>query len=239
MTQLHRVAILQSNYIPWKGYFDLIDSVDDFVIYDEVQYTRRDWRNRNKIKLPGGPTWLTIPVQVRHQFEQKISATKVSSSHWAREHWLSISHAYARAKYFELYRDVFKELYDQAQSLEYLSQINCLFIEAICRILKIDTKLHQSSGFVFLEGRTERLVGICHDLKASTYVSGPAAKDYLDEQVFSGMGMSVEWFKYGPYASYEQLYPPFEAAVSVLDLLFATGEQARTYIKPLVTDSAV
>lgn len=238
MSGTTKVAILQSNYIPWKGYFDLIDSVDDFVIYDEVQYTRRDWRNRNKIKLSGGPSWLTIPVQVRQKFDQKISATKVSSAHWAREHWLSISHAYARAQYFDQYRDLFKGLYDQAQSLEYLSQINCLFIEAICKILDINTKLHQSSDFVFLEGRTERLAGICRDLHAHTYISGPAAKDYLDEQVFAGMGMAVEWFKYGPYPQYEQLYPPFEPAVSILDLLFATGDQSRAFIKPIVIDSA-
>lgn len=239
MPESLRVAIIQSNYIPWKGFFDLIDSVDDFVIFDEVQYTRRDWRNRNKIKLPGGPIWLTIPVQVRQKFEQKISATKVSSPRWAREHWLSISHAYARARYFDLYRDTIKELYDQCQSLEYLSQINCLFIEAVCKLLSIKTRLHQSSDFVSQEGRTERLAGICRQLGATAYISGPAAQDYLDEQVFSEMGIAVEWFKYGPYATYEQLYPPYDAAVSVLDLLFNTGEQARTLIKPMLSDSAV
>ncbi len=228
-----KVAILQSNYIPWKGYFDLIDSVDDFVFYDEVQYTRRDWRNRNKIKLSTGPTWLTIPVQVKGGFEQKISVTRVSTSRWAQEHWLSISHAYARAKFFDMYRDLFKDLYKRAEEMEYLSQINCMFIEAICSQLAINTRLHQSSEFVFLEGKSERLAGICRDLKADAYVSGPAARDYLKEQVFVEMGMSVEWFKYGPYQEYPQLYPPFEAAVSILDLLFATGADARQFIKAI------
>src|SRR5687767_5361993 len=95
-----RIAISQSNYIPWKGYFDLINFMDEFILYDDVQFTRRDWRNRNKIKTPNGELWLTIPVQVTGKYHQSIRETQVSDSTWARTHWRTLEHAYARAPWF-------------------------------------------------------------------------------------------------------------------------------------------
>src|SRR5262245_47310638 len=106
-----RVAIVQSNYIPWKGYFDLINSVDEFVLFDDVQYTRRDWRNRNKIKTPQGLLWLTIPVEVKGKFQQKIHDTRVSDLRWQTKHWQSIAQAYGKARYFAEYRECFENLY--------------------------------------------------------------------------------------------------------------------------------
>ena len=108
---MKKVAILQSNYIPWKGYFDIINMVDEFILYDDMQYTRRDWRNRNQIKTVDGVKWLTIPVESKGKFFQKINETKVSSSKWAQEHWKAICLNYAKAPYFKTYEPLFADIY--------------------------------------------------------------------------------------------------------------------------------
>src|SRR5687768_17987150 len=95
-----RIAIVQSNYIPWKGYFDLINSVDEFILFDSAQYTRRDWRNRNLVKTSAGPTWLTIPVATKGKFDQRICDTVVSERNWPQQHWKTIAHWYAKATHF-------------------------------------------------------------------------------------------------------------------------------------------
>src|SRR5690348_13129609 len=105
------LAIVQSNYIPWKGYFDLINSVDEFMLFDDMQFTRRDWRNRNRIKSAAGPLWLTIPVQVKGRYCQRIDETKAADLDWARRHWETIQHNYRRAAYFADYAPIFEELY--------------------------------------------------------------------------------------------------------------------------------
>lgn len=223
------VAIVQSNYIPWKGYFDLIGSCEHFVIYDESQYTKRDWRNRNLIKTPKGLRWLSVPVSVKSKFHQRIAEAVVADKKWAREHWLTLVHSYRRAPGFRVFKDKFHDLYSKAEGLEYLSDINTLFIREICSILDISTKIYQSSEFELESGKNERLVGICKAVGADKYVSGPAAKCYLDTDNFASEGVVVEWFKYGPYKEYEQLYSPFEHRVSVLDFLFSLGEESTEF----------
>ena len=178
---MKKVAILQSNYIPWKGYFDLINMVDEFIFYDEVQYTKNDWRNRNKIKTPQGIQWLTIPVR-QESLDQKIKDTKISDKKWNIKHWRTISQNYSKAKYFKDYKDIFEELYLTCDE-EYLSQINYKFITTINEILEIKTKLRWSSEFELVDGQTEKLLGICKDCNADIYLSGPAAKDYFNEEV--------------------------------------------------------
>ncbi|MBN8662189.1 MAG: WbqC family protein [Candidatus Obscuribacter phosphatis] len=227
---MKKVAILQSNYIPWKGYFDLIADVDDFVIYDEVQYTRRDWRNRNKIKTKNGTKWLTVPVQSKGLFSEKISEMKVAEPNWSQEHFKTIRHEYAKATCFDEYAAFVERLYTEAAGLDFLSQINALFIERICSKLEIETRIRQSCQFTLQTGKSERLLGICKDLHADVYVSGPAAKSYLDEDLFARQNIKVEWYSYGQYPEYSQLHPPFEHAVSILDLLFNTGKNARSYM---------
>lgn len=133
------VAILQSNYIPWKGYFDLINSVDEFVLYDEVQYTRRDWRNRNKIKTPDGVQWLTIPVEVKGKYFQKINETLIGDKDWAQNHWTRIRCAYGKAPFFKQYQDIFEELYSQWHA-DLLSRVNESFIRQLCKLFGIETK---------------------------------------------------------------------------------------------------
>ena len=227
-----KIAILQSNYIPWKGYFDLINSVDEFVIYDDMQYTVDDWRNRNRIKTKQGVQWLTIPVSKKGHLGKKISEIKVADKRWARKHWNTLVNAYARAKCFRDYAGLFEEIYlEKAGELEYLSKINYLFLTEINKILGITTRMRWSSEFDLGDGKSERLVRICEATGANTYLSGPAARDYLDESVFMQSGVAVEWMSYSGYAEYEQIHGDFEHGVTVLDLIFNVGSHARRYMK--------
>lgn len=225
-----RVAIVQSNYIPWKGYFDLINSVDEFILFDDVQYTMRDWRNRNKIKTAPGAIWLSIPMEVKGRFFQKIREARVRDQHWQATHWKSITQAYSKARYFAQYRECFEELY-RGPSAQYLSEINYLFLSTLCSLLGIRTPLTWSSDYEIVQGKTERLVALCQQAGATEYVSGPAAKNYLDETLFAEAGIGVRWMDYSDYPEYSQLFPPFEHAVSVIDLLFNEGPNAWRYMK--------
>lgn len=227
---MKRIAILQSNYIPWKGYFDLINCVDEFVIYDDMQYTRRDWRNRNKIKTPQGVKWLSIPVQVKGKYYQKISDTVVSDKSWAATHWQTIKQYYSKSEFFADYRDPIEECY-LGSCDENLSLINARFIKAISSILDIQTRITWSSDYELIEGRTERLLGICQQAGAGIYVSGPAAKDYFNKSLAEKMAIQVEWMDYSGYPEYRQLYPPFEHGVSILDLIFNEGPRAMSLMK--------
>ncbi|MDR5779080.1 WbqC family protein [Caballeronia sp. LZ065] len=230
MTAMKKVAILQSNYIPWKGYFDMIAAVDEFVIYDEVQFTKNDWRNRNRIKTRNGGEWITIPVQ-QERLDQKISETRVLNGRWAVKHWKAIANNYARAPYFAQYADVLEALYRQAGQLEWLSEINLLFIRTICNLLGVTTNITSSRDYDLSGDRVARLVSVCCQADAQVYLSGPAAKNYLDEALFAAAGVGVEWMSYDGYPEYPQLHAPFEHGVTVLDLLLNTGPHYKTYMK--------
>lgn len=206
-----KIAILQSNYIPWKGYFDLINMVDEFILYDDVQYTKNDWRNRNRIKTNQGPQWLTIPVR-QEKLSQTIRNTKVSNPAWGKKHWSSICQNYSKSRYFKEYKDLFEELYLDLKE-DSLSLINYRFITTINSILGINTKILLSGDFTLLDGKTERLVGICKDCKVTEYISGPAAKGYLDESLFKEENIKVSWMDYTNYPEYSQLNLPFDHSV--------------------------
>ncbi len=223
------VAIVQSNYIPWRGYFDLINSVDEFILYDDVQYTRRDWRNRNTIKSAAGAIWLSIPVETKGKYSQKIRDTVVADSKWARDHWRSIVHNYSKAPYFPEYRELFEELYLRPET-KLLSLINFRFITAICRILGITTTIGWSTDYHLAGNKTERLVDLCKQAGATSYLSGPTAKAYLEEDLFSKEGMEVSYIDYSGYGEYRQLYPPFELHVSIIDLIFNEGPDAAKFM---------
>ncbi len=227
---MKRIAISQSNYIPWKGYFDSINSVDEFVLYDDMQYTRRDWRNRNKIKTKDGTQWLTIPVEVKGKFFQKINETKISDPKWGQDHWNTILHNYKKAPYFEEYRKIVEAIYLNNNE-EYLSKINYLFIKTICDILGIKTALLWSSEFELLDERNERLIDICKKRKATDYYSGPAAKFYMDEALFAKDNITVHYFDYSGYPEYNQLHGQFDHAVSILDLIFNEGPDSFKFMK--------
>lgn len=224
------IAIVQSNYIPWKGYFDLVNMADEFILFDDMQYTRRDWRNRNRIKTPNGPAWLTIPVNVKGKYYQKICETRISDPGWPAKHWKSIRHHYSKALFFKEYEKIFKTLYlDCEETL--LSRVNYRFLSEICRILGITTKLSWTMDYGVVEGKTERLVDLCQKAGATHYISGPAAKEYMDPLLFEEAGISLEYMDYTGYEPYRQLYPPFEHGVSVIDLILNEGPDAAKYMK--------
>jgi len=231
MERTKKVAILQSNYIPWKGYFDLINMVDEFILYDDMQYTRRDWRNRNIIKTASGPLWLTIPVDVKGKYFQKIKEAKISNPLWWKKHWKSISHNYAKAEFFDNYRETFERLYRECEGEELLSMVNYSFIKAICGILGIDTKITWSMDYTLSEGKTERHVAICADAGARHYVSGPAAKVYIEEELFREAGIGLSHMDYSGYPEYRQLFGEFTHKVSVIDLIFNEGPEASKFMK--------
>lgn len=229
---MKRAAISQSNYIPWKGYFDNISMVDEFVLYDDMQYTKRDWRNRNLIKTPDGLRWLTIPVEVKGKYFQKINETKISDDKWNKNHWAILKQFYSKSYCFNDTKDFVEGLFANATS-GYLSEVNFFFISSICNYLGIKTKISFSSDYKPAEGKTERLVSICKQINATDYYTGPAAKDYMDENLFENQNIGVHYFDYTGYPEYPQLHPPFQHGVSILDLIFNTGKDAVKYMKIL------
>jgi hypothetical protein len=224
-----RVAVVQSSYIPWKGYFDLIATVDEFILFDDVQYTRRDWRNRNRIKTPHGTRWLTIPVAAKGRYSDAIKNIEISDASWGTDHWRTLESCYARAPFFGLFRNRFEEMYRNTRELR-LSWVNRSFLEAVCAILGIKTKITWSMDYTMRDGKTERLVSLCRQAGATTYVSGPSARGYIDPDLFREAGIDLVFFDYAGYREYEQPYPPFDHHVSILDLLFSTGPLARQHL---------
>ena len=227
---MKKIAILQSNYIPWKGYFDIMGSVDEFIIYDEMQYTKNDWRNRNKIKTTNGLIWLTIPVKIE-KLNQKINETKIADNKWYIKHKNSLQTNYGKATKFKECKDFIFNIYEQASRLDYISEINYTFLNEINKFLKISTKISFSTDYNIGDGKTERLINICKQSNSNIYLSGPSAKNYIDEALFTENSINLEWFDYIGYKEYEQLYPPFEHGVSILDLIFNTGEDAYKFLK--------
>lgn len=224
------VAVLQSNYIPWKGYFDMIAAVDEFILYDDMQYTRRDWRNRNQIKTPQGVQWITVPVQVKGKYHQKIRDTEIDGTDWAAAHWKALAQNYRRAPHFAEIAAWLEPLY-LGQTFTHISQLNRHFIEAICRYLGIRTVITNSWDYTLLDGKTERLAALCVQAGGTKYISGPAAKDYIDEKVFKDMGVQLDWFDYSGYPEYAQLWGEFTHSVTVLDLLFNCGKESPRYMR--------
>jgi WbqC-like protein len=226
------VAIVQSSYIPWKGYFDLIRAADEFILLDDVQFTKRDWRSRNRIKTKDGLRWLTIPVHTKGRYQQRIMDTTISDPAWAERHWQTIQGAYARAPFFDAYAPRIKSVYERPPS-DQLSDVNRSLLEAICQAMGITTPIRWSSEYHRGEGRNERLIDLCLKAGATAYLSGPTAMGYVDEAAFASAGVAVHFVDYSGYREYPQPYPPFEHAVSALDLLFCTGPDARDYLKDL------
>ncbi len=225
-----RAAIVQSSYIPWKGYFDLIAYVDEFILYDDVQFTKRDWRSRNQIKTHDGAKWLTVPVKVKGRYYQTIREVEISSDTWAKSHWGSIYQSYRNAPYFRKIESWLKPIYLE-NSYTHLSCLNRRLIIAICEYLNIDTSIKSSWDYQLIDGKTERLASICKQANASTYVSGPAARSYIDERIFSNYKIEIEWFEYGQYPEYAQSGGDFLHNVSILDLLFNCGDNATEFMK--------
>ncbi len=223
-----RVAILQSNYIPWKGYFDIIHDVDLFIFYDDVQYTQRDWRNRNKIKTTRGAEWLTAPTNGTRQ--HLIHQVEFTETKWQENHWQTLRHNYSKAPHFERYRPFLEDIY-LGRKWKYLFELNRYLIEQISRqFLGIHTTFADSRQYQAADAKQERIIDLLVKAGATLYVSGPSAKDYIDETKFAKTDIELVWKDYGSYPEYPQFHQPFEHGVTILGLLFHTGPQAPRYI---------
>jgi hypothetical protein len=206
-----------------------------------MQYTRRDWRNRNLIKTARGRRWLTIPVAVKGRYLASIREIAVSDPEWNVEHWRTLSATYAPARRFRQIAPFLEDQYLGCRERQ-LSDINRRFLEAICRVLEIETALTWSWEYSRVESaattespepgvaRSSRLADICSQAGAAVYVSGPSASVYLQPEPFAARGIAIEYFDYSGYPEYEQLFPPFDHHVSIVDLLFNAGRDARRYL---------
>ena len=223
-----RIAILQSNYIPWKGYFDMIAAVDEFILYDDMQFTKNDWRNRNQIKTPQGVQWLTIPVG--DCISRKIREVSLLSNGWQTKHWKTLEANYRRAPHFDEIAAWLQPLY-QIERYTHLSQLNRHFIQAVCHYLGIKTIITNSWDYILIDGKTERLADLCAQAGGTEYISGPAAKDYVEENIFTDKNINLTWFDYVGYPEYPQLWGEFTHGVTILDLLFNVGKEAPKYMR--------
>ena len=205
-----RVAIIQSCYIPWKGFFDIVNAVDEFILLDDVQYSRGEFRNRNRIKTASGARWLTIPTRTSGRFGQRIDHVEVVDQRWRRKHLTTIENSYARAPHFSAYRPWLRELYLTDVGPR-LSEINRFFIDRLCDVLRITTPVRWSSEFPLSiqdsTDKSERVIALCHAAGASHYISGPKAKAYIDEDRFAVAGIRLSYVDYGHYAPYAQVHP--------------------------------
>jgi hypothetical protein len=226
-----KLAIIQSAYIPWKGFFDLIDRCDEYVVFDSTQFVKRHWHNRNCIKSANGPLWLTIPVATKGRYHQLISEVEVSEP-WAEKHWRSIELSYRRAPHFAEIAPMVRGWYEAAAQPRLLTDINQIFLGGIAKYLGLKTRIVADTHYPAQGQKTERLVGIAKAAGATSYLSGPSARDYLDEAQFAAEGITVEWMKYEGYPEYPQINGAFVHEVSVLDLLFNLGKESYRFCKP-------
>jgi hypothetical protein len=223
-----RVAVMQSNYIPWKGYFDILQRVDTFVFYDDVQYTKNDWRNRNRIKTSAGLKWLTVPTGA--DLNRRICDVEIVDAHWQQKHFRTLIQAYSKAPCLGEFRPWLDKLYCQHAWLR-LSELNQFIVKEIAtRFLGYRVDFRSSAEFALSGSRSQRLLDLLRQLETSVYVSGPSAKAYIPERQFEAAGIDVQYMDYSRYPEYPQLFPPFVHEVSILDLLFNVGSDARRYI---------
>ena len=225
-----KVAICQSNYIPWKGYFDLISKVDLFIFHDDLQYTKNDWRNRNLIKTQNGLKWITIPCGSNEK--RLINEVVIEDPSWQKKHWQMITLNYKKAIYFNEYKNFFEEFYlnNKWKSLSELNQF--LIINIVKKFLNNNkTKFEKSEKYNIKSAKDNRLIELLKKSNATDYYSGPAAKNYIKDSVFESNEIKIHWMNYNNYKTYDQLYGKFEHQVSILDLLFNLGKESKHYLK--------
>jgi hypothetical protein len=218
------LVVLQPGYLPWLGYFDLLKKADVFVHYDDVQFDKHGWRNRNRVKGPKGAIWLTVPVLHSGRLGQSILDVEIDDRQdWRRKHLSTISQLYARAPFIDALlprlRDIIKRAWPRLVDLD-LALIDWLAAE-----IGIRTPRHRTSGLDIGGDRNERLVNLCHCFGATRYLSGEAARDYLDEARFAAAGIEVVWHNYS-HPTYAQQHGEFVPYLSVLDLLLNVGEKS-------------
>ncbi len=225
---MRRIGIIQPNYIPWRGFFDFVNEVDVFVFLDDVQYTVRDWRNRNRIKTQQGDTiWLTVPtIGGRNQLIKDVRID--GSQPWIRKHLAAIKLSYGKTRNFEEYFELLTEVY--AQGFTSLSELDIALTRMLSHCLGIETEFVVASTVQSAGEQDDKLLQIVKHLKGEVYLSGPAAKAYISDKLWKAAGVELVYKDYSGYPEYPQISEPFDAAVSVLDLLFMVGKEAPDYI---------
>ncbi len=240
-------VILQSSYLPWRGVLDLANIADTFVLFDHAQYTRNDWRNRNKIMSPNGPFWLTIPVKRR--FGETIDQAEVDGSQWTKKHFRAIQQNYSKEQGYRRIKNDIEDIYNSAANLDRLSSINRIFIDFLVKNLDISVEFISSRDILRRVGvestdspqtdedpvakryrRNHQLIEMCHAVSATRYVSGPAALTYLDEAQFLEAGITLRVADFTGYPRYRQLSEDYHEKVSALDLLLMTERDALNYL---------
>ena len=230
-----RVTILQPSYLPWLGFFEQMARSDKFVLLDDVQYTRRDWRNRNKVRVSEGWVWLTVPVQQKSRFAQSLLETRIDNSvPWRRKHLETLRQHYGKAPFFEKYFPRCQQIYEK--DWEFLFDLCLETIQFLKEEIGIETPLLRSSELKTSGTKAERLISICRGLGATHYLSGESASDYISEEDFSGQGIGLEYQNY-EHPVYPQRYPGFVPHLSAIDLLFNCGEQSLGILKQDKTES--
>ena len=224
-----RVAVIQSCYIPWLGFFDLISRCDEYIIYDQVAFRSHHWHNRNRIKTAHGPLWLTIPVSAH--LGQPIEEIAIKSG-WAEKHWRSLAQSYARSSHFGSEAPVISKLYEGLSRETRLSKINECLLHFVAKRLGLATRISRDRDYDVQGSRTERVVSACVAAGATHYLSGPSAKAYLDERLFAAEGIELEWMEYPDYREYAQPHGGFVPNLSIVDLLFNCGPRASDYLMP-------
>lgn len=229
------LVVLQPGYLPWIGFFDQLRQSDTFVLYDDVQYDKHGWRNRNRVKSPGGATWLTVPVRTKGRPHQRLLDVEIDNEQrWAHQHLGTIRHLYARAPYVGRYLPHIVEVLSRRWGR--LVDLNLELLSLLTAWFDLDRTILRSSQMGISGGGTRRLVDIALETGASRYLTGDAAKDYLDVPMFAEHGIEVEWHGYG-HPTYPQQHAGFVPYLSALDLLMnCGGEGARAVLGRRIGD---
>jgi len=226
---MKKIAILQSNYLPWKGVFDLINKVDIFVFLEDVQYTTRDWRNRNKILTSEGTKWITVPINNKDKREQLIyEATISNDEEWQKKHFNAFQTNYGRAPYYKQYKWIIEDIYLN-RKWNSISELNKYATKLISKELRIKTEFIDSKDLNTTGTKDDKLIQICKKLNADYYISGPAAKNYIVNEKFENNNIELDYIGY-EYPIYKQMFESFNHNVTILDLIFNCGENAPYYI---------
>lgn len=230
---MRKIAILQPNYIPWKGVFDLINQVDVFVFFDDVQYTSKDWRNRNKIKTANGEVWLTVPVKTKGLRDQLIGDAEINTSeNWQLKHLRTIQLAYQKAPYYKEFEYLLEEIYIKNRWHK-ISELDIFSTKILAKAIGVDAEWVVSSELQCGGGKDgERIIEICNKLNCDYFINGPTARAFINQQLFDEADIALDYIEYD-YQEYEQPFPPFSHYVSALDLLFNCGKKAIDYINKM------
>lgn len=217
-----RLVILQPFYLPYAGAFELVRLADTFVFYDDVQYVAQNWQCRNRVKTAQGPVWLTVPVRASHG-ETIEQAQVVNDGRWQRKHWKTLQQSYAKAAHFDAFAERMQPFYERDWGT--LAELNIETFTALCEMTGVEATFHRSSGWRLPGSGSERVLRHCIELGATHYLSGPAARDYLDEGSFEANGIELEYLAY-EHPIYTQRYGGFEPFLSVVDLIANEGPRA-------------